>query len=79
MQKLLFWDSGSVPFFCWKNPGWSIRKNAELTDNVSGFILFDGIGENPFAEHHEWNCRVAVDGCTDPVLYHAKAGVIKNA
>ena len=31
--------------------GGSIRKNGKLS--LSGFIHFDGIGENPCAEHHE--------------------------
>ena len=34
MQKIIFWDSGSVPLFCWKNPGGSIRKNGMLTDHA---------------------------------------------
>ena len=34
MQNLFFWDSGSVPIFCWKNPGGSIRKNGKLMDYV---------------------------------------------
>ena len=55
----IFWESGSVPFSCWKNPGGSIRKNGKLTDHVSfcksSFILFEEIGEKPCAEHHELN------------------------
>ena len=35
MQKLIFWDSGLVPFFCWLKPGGSIRKNGKLTEHVS--------------------------------------------
>ena len=56
MQKLISWDSGLVPFFCWLKPGGSITKNDKLTDQVY-FLYLDGIVENPRAEHHELNSK----------------------
>ena len=62
MQKLIFWDSGSVPFFCWKNPGGSISKNCKLIDHVcfvyqALFILTELVKNHVCAEHHELNSR----------------------
>ena len=45
--KFIFQDTGSVPFFCWKNPGGSIRKNGKLSDHVCfvyrALFFFDGM------------------------------------
>ena len=33
-KKMIFCDCGSVPFFCKKNPGRSVRKNVKSTGHV---------------------------------------------
>ena len=54
--RLIFSDSGSVPFFCRKNLGGSIRKNGKLTGlvcfvNRALFFLMESANKL-CAEHH---------------------------
>ena len=56
---MIFWGSGSVPFFCWKNPGESIRENGKSTGHACFvyrvlFFLTESAKSNVL-KHHERN------------------------
>ena len=56
MQKLIFGDSGAVPFSHGRNLMGLLLGKMVLADQVcfclTGFIRFDAIGEKPCAEDH---------------------------
>ena len=58
---MIFLDSYSVPFICWKNPGGSIWKNGKLKGHVyfvyQALFFLTELPKKPCAEPHESNSR----------------------
>ena len=58
-QKLIFWDSDSVPFFCCKNPGGSVSNNGKLTDHV--YVLYQALLAPLSRRLTRWTYRMGLE------------------